>query len=106
MPRNPVCFNLTIVFSISSSPLSQKPPAPWQRVWTHEPGRRVLARDLELDFHPANDRDEGQNLRPHPKARLLLRFLTECLGMGCPGACHNEVSGRGMSLMLSHGEGA
>lgn len=82
-PHCPVCFNLTVVFSVSSSPLSQKPPAPWQQVWTCEPGRRVLLTDLELDFHPANECDGGRNLRPLPGACPLLRFCAQRLGTGC-----------------------
>lgn len=36
--HHPAWFDLTIVFHISSSLLSQKPPAPWQQLWTCKPG--------------------------------------------------------------------
>lgn len=83
VPRRPVCFNLTVVFSVSSSPRSQKPPAPWQRLWARAPGRRVSVRDLELDFHAANEHDGGQNLRPLRRACPLPGFCSQCLGTGC-----------------------
>lgn len=84
-PHRPACFNLDVVFSVSSSLLSQKPPAPWQHVRTREPERRVLLRDMELDFHPANECSGGQNLCPLPRACPLLRLCTQRLGMGCSG---------------------
>lgn len=37
-PHHPAWFDVTIVFRISSSLLSQKPPAPWQHLWTCKPG--------------------------------------------------------------------
>lgn len=37
-PHHPAWADLTVVFRISSSLLSQKPPAPWQQLWTCKPG--------------------------------------------------------------------
>lgn len=56
----PISCNSDTVLSISSSPLSQKHPAPWQRVWPRKPERRGLLRDLELDFHPLRSEKEAK----------------------------------------------
>lgn len=37
-PHHPAWLDLTVVFRISSLLLSQKPPAPWQQLWTCKPG--------------------------------------------------------------------
>lgn len=58
--HGPISCNSDTVLSVSSSPLSQKHPAPWQRVWPRKPERRGLSRDLELDFHPLRSEMEAK----------------------------------------------
>lgn len=44
--HGPISCNSDTVLSVSSSPLSQKHPAPWQRVWPHKPKRGGVYREI------------------------------------------------------------
>lgn len=94
-PRHPACFDLTVVFRISSSLLSQKPPAPWQQLWTCKPGGGFYYRIWSWIF---------TRLMSTMEVKIFVLFLglNLCWGsaVGHRGSrcCHSKDSGTGMSL--------
>lgn len=81
-PHHPDWFALTVVFRISSSLLSQKPPAPWQQLWTCKPGGGFYYRIWSWVF---------SRLMSTMEVKISVLFLGFILCWGSPPSIRGQV---------------